>query len=311
MSLLSGEQILERLGQGEIFRSGTWREKQVRPAGYDLRISTEVRAFNNQIFSEGHEYGETLHLEPGDTAYVLSFERFCMPWNLAANLGVRFRFSRRGLSVLTGLLVDPGYGKKLVGNEWKPEGAALHFFVVNISADSIPIVLGPDGDAVLSVQFLETAELKQKKETSQPGDVEPSSALWAFHSMRSLQEQADQQRDRVDKEFEEVKKDMRQLTAIVERTHSATENIVVFGVFLLAVTLIGVTATILIQTLANRDLANIIDNLNRLDLQGFSATAVTLAAIFAIGASVVAMILAFTRGFAWVFGERMKERRIR
>jgi deoxycytidine triphosphate deaminase len=300
VSLLNREQILERLKRKEIFISG-WGPEQVRPAGYDLRVATEVRAFNNTIFNEGHHYGETLKLEPGDTAYVLSFESFCMPWDLAANLGIRFRFARRGLSVLTGLLVDPGFGMKLNEGEWQPVGAPLHFFVMNIGADTIPIVLGRDGDAVLSLQFLETAEPEEKLETTVPGDVKPSSALWAFHSMRALRTQVKEGEEDTGKQFAELKTRIESLDAVMETTTSATQNIVVFGVFLLAATLIGVSATILIQTLASSNTALIVDNLNRIDPSGFDATLVALAMILAIGLCLVGLVLAFTRGFAWAF----------
>ncbi|HEY6731153.1 MAG TPA: hypothetical protein VI039_09030 [Solirubrobacterales bacterium] len=299
MGLLNGEEILERLDHDEIFLPGTWNEERIRLAGYDLRVSEEVRALNETIYPPGHRHGEELRLEPGDTAYGLSYERFLMPWDLAANLGLRFRFARLGLSVLTGLLVDPGFGW-LVDGEGKPrpQGAALHFFLVNISDKDVSIRLGSEGDEVLSVQFLSTQELQEKKYTKPPGDVAPGAALWAYRNMRQLEKKLADEKKKRKRKLEELEQRIDNLQAVVQTTRSATENIVVFGIFLVCVTLIGVSATILLQGLASEHLGKIIEHLNQIHLDGLSATVITLAGILVVGAGLIALIAAFTRVFS-------------
>lgn len=310
MSVLNRDEILKRLTQKdpEIFMPGTWREDQIRSAGYDLRVDSAVRAKNDDIYPEGKDVGEFLYLQPGDSAFVLSLERFVMPWNLAGNLGLRFRFARQGLSVLTGLLVDPGYGFVSDGKKWKPEGAALHFFLVNIGAEKISIRLGEEGDGVLSLQFLQTKPTKHRTEVSAPDDVAPATALGVYREIGVLEKQFKKEKAKTRERFGEFEKDLNSLRAILETTRSATENIVVFGVFLIAVTLIGVTATILFQTLAGDNITKIVDNLNRIHLDGVGATTVTLAAIFVIGAAILAMVAAFSLIFTAGFAD-IKERR--
>lgn len=312
MSVLNRDQILERLTKNspgpEIFLPGTWRESQIRSAGYDLRVDSAVRAKNKKVFPGGKDVGEFLYLEPGDSAFVLSLEQFIMPWDLAGNLGLRFRFAREGLSVLTGLLVDPGYGHTFDGKVWKPEGAALHFFLVNIGADKISIRMGEEGDGVLSLQFLETKPTDQLKGVSAPDDVAPATALGVYREMGVLEKRLKKEKQKTKDKVGEIEKDLASLRAVVETTRSATENIVVFGVFLIAVTLIGVTATILFQTLAGDNISKIVDNINRIQLDGFSATAVTLASIFVIGAAIVALVAAFSLIFTAGFTDIRKRR---
>ena len=278
--LLNKEQILKRLERGGIFLRPTWNSDYLRSTGYDLRLDSRLRALNDEIFEGGREYGENLQLAPGDSACVVSYERFVMPWDLAANLGTKFRCARLGLSVVTGLLVDPGYGQRADGAQ-SEEGFPLHFFVINIGSGDIAIRLGQDGDEVLSIQFLKTAELAEKKFVSPPKDVTPGSAVGVFKGMREL----DRKVSKINTEIEGLR--------------SATEYIVVFGVFLLAVSLIGVSATILFEALGSTHLSEIIDSLNRIHLQGTSATVVTVAGLAVLMVCVLAAILALTKGFAW------------
>jgi len=312
MGVLNGDQILERLEQREpgpeIFLPESWRRDQIRSAGYDLRVDGDVRAMNKKIFPNGRHVGEFLYLEPGDSAFVLSRERFIMPWDLAGNLGLRFRFAREGLSVLTGLLVDPGYGLVPDGDEWKREGAALHFFLVNIGAEKISIRLGEEGDGVLSMQFLETKPTEQRKKVSAPDDVAPAAALGVYREIGILEKRMKKEKQKTQNRLGELKSEVESLRAIVETTRSATENIVVFGVFLLAVTLIGVSVTILIQTLAGNNIGTIVDNINRIHLDGFSATVVVLACILVIGLAVIALSAAFSTIFSASFTEPRKRR---
>lgn len=209
-----------------------------------------------------------------------------MPWDLAANLGTKFRFARLGLSVVTGLLVDPGYGQKGDGEEQPEEGHPLHFFVINIGSGDISIRLGQYGDDVLSIQFLKTAELAEKKFISPPRDVTPSAAVGVFKGMRTLEG------------------DIAKINTEMEGLRSATEYVVVFGVFLLAVSLIGVSATILFEALGSTHLSAIIHSINRIHLQGTSATVVTVAGLAFSMVCVVAAILALTKGFAWALQRR-------
>jgi deoxycytidine triphosphate deaminase len=306
VSVLNRDQILKRLNKRspEIFVPGTWRESQIRTAGYDLRVDSAVRALNKEIFPGGKYVGEILYLEPGDSAFVLSLEQFIMPWDLAGNLGLRFRFAREGLSVMTGLLVDPGYGFAQHGRDWKAEGAALHFFLVNIGAEKISIRLGEEGDGVLSLQFLETKPTRGRKEISAPDDVAPATALGVYREIGILEKRLKKEKDKSKEKFGELEQSVENLRAVVETTRSATEHIVVFGVFLVAVTLIGVSATILVETLAGDNISTIIDNINRIHLDGTSATLVTLASILVIGVAIVALVAAFSfifsAGFAGV-----------
>jgi deoxycytidine triphosphate deaminase len=299
VGLLNEDAILGRLSQepAEIFLPPTWRKKQLRAAGYDLRIDCEVRGLNATEFPKGRQHGEELKLDPGDSASVLSYERFVMPWDLAANLGLRFRYAREGLSVVTGLLVDPGYGWRERGGELQPLGAPLHFFLTNIGAETIEIRLGEAGDGVLSVQFLEVQPATQREEVTPPRDVAATQALWAFQNIEAIKAQAAADRERRDREVSLLKRELSTLRTELTVARSATEHIGVFGVFLLVITVLGVATAIILESLGNHP--DMVSWVNDIHFAGASAVIATGLGMLLLVALFYATLLLFTRGFAW------------
>jgi deoxycytidine triphosphate deaminase len=103
----------------KIFKDKTWDEKNVRGAAYDLRVADDFLVVPSKDGPNGKGYrkykkGEKrdtfIVLEPGDVAFISSYEKIHMPWTLAGNIGIKFGLARNGVLILTGLIVDPGYG---------------------------------------------------------------------------------------------------------------------------------------------------------------------------------------------------------
>ncbi len=288
MGLLNEGEIRDRLNRepSEIFLRPTWTERQLRGAGYDLRIDSRIRGLNAKEFPPDQDHGEELRLEPGDTASVLSFERFVMPWDLAANLGLRFRYAREGLSVVTGLLVDPGYGWREAEGELRPIGAPLHFFLTNIGSDPIRIRLGESGAGVLSVQFLQINPPEEHAEVTPPSDVAATQALWAFRNIEEIKARADRDRSMLET-----------LKSEVTVTRRASEQIAIFGVFLVAATLFGVAIAILVEAIGQKP--GLVKRINEIHFDGASAVIATIVGGVILLLGLVAMLLLVTRGFSW------------
>ena len=145
-------------GHEQVLRRGNASRDQLRWAGYDLRAAADRVRVNGCDLGTADEPVLAVTLKPGDVASLTSFEQFCMPWDVAANIGPRFHLARRGLLIFTGLLVDPGFGLEPGTDSgksaWVPKAdERLEFFVANLAADPIEIRLGEKGDSVLSLQF--------------------------------------------------------------------------------------------------------------------------------------------------------------
>jgi deoxycytidine triphosphate deaminase len=315
MTLLSGGQLLDRLKKGEVIQDGWWDSERLRPAGYDLRIAADRLTVNNKAFAVDEFYDGALKLHPGDVAYVSSYERFCVPWDLAANIGVRFRFAKRGLLVFTGLLVDPGFGlKKAPNGGWDAyPDHRLHFFVANTGTEPIDVTLGQEGVSVLSLQFFQiklaedevlsryASRLPRQANQGQLPTVagEGGAALAFFHSLRDLEK-------RFDEEIPAIRREISTQATDLKRTQSATDNIVVFGVYLVAVTLLGVTAAVLVGLLGSNGAEAVVDNVNRLETQGPGQIVVILALLVLVGFALYQVPRAASKEFAHQWNRRRR-----
>jgi hypothetical protein len=77
-----------------------------------------------------------------------------MRWNLAANIAVKYSKVRQGLLVLSGLLIDPGFGLEASEGLWRAkEDERLHVLVANVGATDISI--HPGHDTLVAIQVFE------------------------------------------------------------------------------------------------------------------------------------------------------------
>lgn len=239
MALLSRAEIEAR--SGEIFPDGSFSRRYLRPAAYDLRVDLDLEADPS---SERALVYKTLVLEKGQRVALRSHELIAMPWNLAANLGVKHGQAAHGLFLSSGLLVDPGFGWTDPGSGAPtPDGAHLRFLATNLGHSSLPIRLGSDGDPVLGLQFFAVAEPVDRVPT-EPAPVDGARGVAFFEELIEIDE-------KVQAGLEEMREEVSTIRDVVDHTDKATERVVVFGIFLVSATLLGaVIAFILTVTQA-------------------------------------------------------------
>ena len=163
---LNGDELRTRLESGEIFRPGTWSASSLRLAGYDVRIASDVMVVPEQTgrgpsltYREGEHRTQPIRLGPGDSALVSSAERVAVPLDVAGNLGAKFSLLAEGVLVLTGLLLDPGYGMLLDEEQIvATEDTRLHFLLANIGSDIVEL---RPGDVVAAAQFFRVYQTSQ------------------------------------------------------------------------------------------------------------------------------------------------------
>src|ERR1700689_3758380 len=111
--VLSDAALLKKLEHGEVIAEGTWKASSVGPASYDVTIATD-----GLIMPDGSEIppkSRTLPpprivLPSGDTALFSTAELFCLPHHIAGNITIKNRLARMGPTLLSGMLIDPGFG---------------------------------------------------------------------------------------------------------------------------------------------------------------------------------------------------------
>lgn len=238
--LLGSERILDLLNDGWIFEPDTWLSDGVRPAGYDLVIAGDDLQVPDpsdpdklRTYPEGMPFPDSaFHLRPGDFAFVTTKERLCLPWTVAGNVGVRNRFARKGLLVLTGLIVDPGYGLEEEDGTWVKRPKRLHFGIANVGQQAANIAL--EHDAIASIQFFVVGGKVSLKAIGAPPPDEGKRGFVLFA------------------DFE---KKLNNLEQDLVSTKASTESTVTFGLYLLLATFVGAVTAIIIGAVSNNDIS--------------------------------------------------------
>lgn len=142
MGILADHEIRNALEEGRLAIE-PFDDEQIQPASIDLRLGPEAfRASDDdkQRLTEG----DVLKLPAAETALVLTLERIEMGEGLAGSIGLRSSFTRRGIDLLAGPQIDPGF-----------EGP-LHVFLINLSPTDIIIEYG---EPFLTIEIQELSEV--------------------------------------------------------------------------------------------------------------------------------------------------------
>lgn len=256
MSALGAGAIRQRLTQGEIFRSGSWSEDNVRGAAYDLRVAEDFLIVPDSVgghvhYSRGDKCSRPVILDPGAVALVSTVERLCMPWDLVGNISIKFNYSRQGILVLGGMIVDPGFGLAPVNGDWVPkDDERLHFILANVGQSRLTLVCGQQ--RIAAITFLPIEGPVPRQETLSTHDIERDfferdgmkGGLAFFEATRRQQIEAQKERKAVEDRVRDLEHELQGVSR-------STDQVLVFGVFLVAVTLLVALVVVALQILQN------------------------------------------------------------
>ena len=219
--ILSGEEIRNRLKNKQILREGTWDDDCIAEVSYTLRIANDGLLINGKFYDPGIPYkGGYIEIEPGEIAILSTKARLNMPCNLMGKIGIRLEYALQGLTGLMGIQVDPLYGHD-------KEAERLFIRVANFGNE--PIRLSP-GDKVFTFELHEVS-----------GDVPLISKESSWPRIkRSLRHQRDVSWSYVTR----VQENLEMGTQNIRQYH---QPLVMFGIFLLAVTILGVALLVIVN----------------------------------------------------------------
>lgn len=225
--ILSSNAIRERLEKGEIFKRGSWDTDALREASYVLRVAADGLLLDDKAYAPGTFFtGRVIEIKPGKIAILSTMEKLNMPNNLVGRLGIRLDYAARGLTGLMGIQVDPCYGQDR-------DGESLYIRVVNFGNETVQIC---PGDKVF------TFELQQMTE-SPCADSQTRESTWE----RLLKAYTNQEKaswsyiTRIESDFEGELKEAEEIA------RKSYQPVVLFGVFLVAVTILGVAITLILS----------------------------------------------------------------
>jgi len=105
--LMTDGEIKEALTSGEL-KIDPYDEKRIEPCSYDCRAGKQVLVSGNDKLIDLSR-ANSVTLRAGDFALIMTHESFRFPLNMAGNIGMKSGLARRGLILLAGMQIDPGF----------------------------------------------------------------------------------------------------------------------------------------------------------------------------------------------------------
>ena len=229
--ILSESAIRARLS--DIFVMDSCDPEGVKEASYVLRVASDQLMFEAGVYELGAPHQATsIVINPGRIAVLSTKELLHMPNDLVGKIGIRLQYALQGLTGLMGIQIDPLYGKRRGGER-------LYIRVVNLGVD--PITLYP-GDGIFTFElhqltgYVESNRYLNKGRTwdvlrrNLPGR---GNASWSYASQIN------------DETQERETNYQRQFNQQIAGIRDYLQPVVMFGIFLLAVTILGVSLTVI------------------------------------------------------------------
>ena len=220
--ILAGDEILRRLVAGDVFRRPTWCKTCIKEASYALRIANDALLIDGIFYDRGDKYpGDYIKVEPGKIAILSTEELLNMPPDLVGKIGIRLKYAHQGLTGLMGIQVDPLHGRGKLAER-------LYIRVANLGNETIQLSPGDEVFTFELHQVMGTFPQREKEST------------WL--------RMKDELRHQSNSSWSYVTRVESNLSAETENLRNYLQPLVMFGVFLVAVSIMAVAIAVLLQT---------------------------------------------------------------
>jgi deoxycytidine triphosphate deaminase len=267
---LSGREIERRVERRELIIM--FNLDAINPASYELTTAKDglITPHGKRIEPGSSDFvPRKIILQPGEAALLSTLERLRMPVDVTGNITIRNKYASEGLTLLSGMLIDPGFGwEDELGRGLDQLGSRLYLNVANIGRE--PVEIKPGLDRIARVQFVTVC-----------GDHDHGRTT----VLRSLF--SEQQRPALGFLME-----MKELKDKVERTDTRSEQVMLFGFVVLAVSLIGVSLSTLLSLAQN---TRLIEDIHRLEPSSTGGLVLAIVTLTVFGAFVWALGRLLTR----------------
>ena len=110
--LMSDKDIQEAMSSGELI-IGNFSQKSLQPASYDMRVGEEAFSSHEKVGIDVKSI-HSLVVKPGDFILIRTYESVKLSPKIAGRIGLRSFHARKGLVLLAGPQIDPGFEGVLV-----------------------------------------------------------------------------------------------------------------------------------------------------------------------------------------------------
>ncbi len=105
--LMTDGEIREALKSG-LLKIEPFEDNRLEPCSYDSRLGKEALVSRDHVLVDLTK-ANSIRLEPGDFSLIITEEFFQLPLNMVAHIGMKSGLARRGIILLAGMQIDPGF----------------------------------------------------------------------------------------------------------------------------------------------------------------------------------------------------------
>ena len=235
---MSGAHIQQRLEDKgtppEIFKPDTWVPSGLKEASYALRVANDQLMIDGTFYELGNPFPRTyIEISPGRIAVLSTVEELLMPNNLVGKIGIRLEYALKGLTGLMGIQVDPCYGQERSGER-------LYIRVANLGNEPIKILPCAPVFTFELHQLTEAVDCSKWPKDStwevlKRGLKDQDDASWSYATR--INEVADERGREHQRSFE----------IEIGRIRDYIQPVVMFGIFLIAITILSVSVTAILN----------------------------------------------------------------
>lgn len=110
--LMTDGELKDAMAAGKL-RIENFSEKCLEPASYDMRVGSRLLVSSDETEIDLSKKGSAI-IKPGVFALVTTHESIKLSDDIAGHIGVKSYYTRKGIVMLTGLQIDPGFEGVLV-----------------------------------------------------------------------------------------------------------------------------------------------------------------------------------------------------
>jgi dCTP deaminase len=121
--LMTDGEIKKAVTSGKL-KIEPYDQNRQQPCSYDARAGKEALVSQNDNLVDLSKMN-SVTLQAGDFALIITHESFTLPLDMAANIGMKSGLARRGLILLAGMQIDPGFEGHLRLGLYNGSGRAI------------------------------------------------------------------------------------------------------------------------------------------------------------------------------------------
>ena len=253
MAVLGREEIKKQISK--LFEEGTFDPDMIGLASYDLRLG-EIAIIDGESTTKKDD--DFIELPKNKLSLISSKEIFKFPKNICGRVGITLSSSKKGLIPLFGPQIDPCYKGPFWG------------LVFNMSDNDIKLTVGKKNFKFEFNEVNVNSGPEDKKSLNCKSN-HPLEDIESWHTGDNFFQDLEERLERNSQEITQKEDALKKLAAKINSVADGYHTVTMFGIFLIATTILGISAASILTILFSEGMPNINRDYSTAVILGFLA----------------------------------------